>query len=70
MDDEMINICAKAICLTHWTDDSRYKKYIPAVKAVIKAMREPTPKMWDAMDKAYQSPACMWMAGIDAILND
>lgn len=46
------------------TDDHRQM-----ARAAIEAMREPTPAIWDAMAQAYQTPACMWMAGIDAALK-
>lgn len=38
--------------------------------AATKAMREPTNIMHKAMCKSYNSPAAIWIAGIDAILND
>ena len=37
---------------------------------IFKAMREPTNIMHKAMCEAYNSPAAIWMAGIDAITND
>lgn len=73
MDNEMIERCAKAVALTHWPDDSRYKNYIPAVKAAIKAMREPTEKMIDAARKQVfveDSPTSIYIAMIDAVIND
>ena len=48
IDNEMIDRCAKAIALIHNIDDKRYKNYISAVKACIKAMREPTENVIDA----------------------
>lgn len=78
MDNEMIERCAKAVCLEHWTDDSRYKNYIPAVKATIKAMREPTEKMieaatWNTTNGEIVGDdlaKVVWQDMIDCIIND
>lgn len=72
-DEEMIERCAKAICLKYWTDESRFKIYIPAAKAAIKALREPTEKMIKAADVGVQSdfypPDMTWQIMIDEILK-
>jgi hypothetical protein len=66
-DQEMIERVAKAIALRDTTDDVRYKNYILAAITAIKAMREPTAKMKQAV--SYMD-LHVWENCIDSILND
>ena len=73
MDDEMIKRMAGAILVEAYKTDGMVIRLGVATaisKAVAKAMREPTNVMHKAMCDAYNSPAAIWLAGIDAITND
>lgn len=68
MDDEMIERCAIALGKNDKTYDMDYNA---AVITIIKAMREPTEKIIDAMIEVGpdRGPSEYWYAGIDAIIK-
>jgi len=80
--NEMIERMAKAVALTHWSDDSRWLLYVPAIKAALKAAREPTEVMIkegeatlfehlpDARDWALTLMKEAWQSMIDAALQE
>lgn len=66
MDNEMIERCAKAVRARDTQDEHAI------VRAVIKAMREPTEKMLEAGTDVGpdRAPSEYWYAMIDAIINE
>lgn len=69
---EMVERVAQAIfpAFDHIAD-VEYRKVIAGcwARAAIEAMREPTNDVHKAMCAAYNSPASIWVAGIDAALK-